>query len=284
MNKTFSIKKAINFGWNEFWSKPWFWILSYCIVFGVTMSMSNMFNSWEDSKKDTMNYQNTYTNSVSSTLEASGTVEGNMPSQDIAIYDDIDPDWTPPMDAIPYNMNIEEKINNNASYIPVIIGAIFMAPFMIALGLLAYVVKQILTMGYIKLNLDAVRGKKLDYKTLLSDVSVKKAFRLLGAYALYGVMVMFGLILFIIPGIYLAIKYSLVTYFIIDKDINIKEAFKMSAEATKGTKLRILGLFITTGLLTFAGLLCFLVGVIPASIIAGLALTYTYEELSKTVK
>jgi len=275
MNKTFSIKKSISFGWNKFWENPWFWILAYGIVFGVTFSMSNMFG--RDHKSDT---NQTYMNSVNTT-EISKTMEYNLPENM-----ELDENTVNTNNIINSEMQKLETMGNkdNFNYLPLIIGAVFATPIILAFALLTYLVKQILSMGYVHLTLDATRNKKLDYKTILSEVNIKKAFKLMVASALYGLYIIVGLILFIIPGIYIALKYFFVYYLIIDKDLSIKEAFKLSGEMTKGIKIKLLGLSITMAIVTFLGLLVFIIGVIPASIICTLAIAYTYEDLANTVK
>jgi uncharacterized membrane protein len=155
-------------------------------------------------------------------------------------------------------------------------------PIIIALGLLTYIANQILAMGYVHLNLDAVRGKKLEYKTLLSDVDVKKTFRVLGASILYVVLGILGLFLFISPGLYFATKYFWAHYFIVDKNVGIREAFKLSAQASKGIKLKTLGLMITLIMLNFIGMLVLFIGLIPTGIMSALAIADAYNDISDT--
>lgn len=92
------------------------------------------------------------------------------------------------------------------------------------------------------------------------------------ATLLYCLMVMFGFILLIIPGIYLAIRYGQTMNLILDKNFRIKEAFAMSTKMTEGIKWKLLGFGLTQGLfvlgLILAGLVALLVGVIPAMFVA----------------
>lgn len=89
---------------------------------------------------------------------------------------------------------------------------------------------------------------------------------------LYMVMGVLGLILFIIPGIYLFIRYGAAMYLVVDKKLGIVDSFKMSSVMTEGIKWKLLGfgfvqMFMAIGIFV-AGLICLIVGVIPAVFIA----------------
>jgi hypothetical protein len=88
-----------------------------------------------------------------------------------------------------------------------------------------------------------------------------------GAFA-YMLIVMGGLILLIIPGIYLAIRYGQSFNLILDKKMGIKDAFVMSAKMTDGIKWRLIGASIVLGGMCLGiflvGLIALIVGIIPA--------------------
>ena len=68
-----------------------------------------------------------------------------------------------------------------------------------------------------------------------------------------------GLLPLIIPGFYLAIKWSQVLYFVVDKRAGPLEAMGMSWKATKGSGADLFGLSIVLGLICI-GILCGMVG------------------------
>ncbi|MGE0207246.1 MAG: hypothetical protein AB7R69_05355 [Candidatus Babeliales bacterium] len=55
----------------------------------------------------------------------------------------------------------------------------------------------------------------------------------------YGAMIVFGLLFFIVPGIYLAVRYFFYFQFIVDKGVGPCTALRMSAELTEGIKWKI---------------------------------------------
>jgi uncharacterized membrane protein len=136
-------------------------------------------------------------------------------------------------------------------------------------------------MGYTHLAIDAVRGNPLEYKTILSDVSARKAFRLFVLVVLQIFLIILGLIFFIIPGIYLMVRFMFTNQLLIDKDLSIGEAFSQSAQLTKGVKLKLLGFVFVSIVVVILSLFAFLFGIIPAIIVTQLATMYIYVTLEK---
>ena len=138
-------------------------------------------------------------------------------------------------------------------------------------------------MGIVRFVLSAARGNMPSYELMLSEINLKKSFRFLAASFLYGLLVVFGLILFIIPGIYFALKYGMVTYVIVDKNAGIGEAFGMSARITNGNKWNLLMLGILVMLVNIAGLLALLYGLLVSIPVTMIASAYAYDRLSKHI-
>ena len=106
---------------------------------------------------------------------------------------------------------------------------------------------------------------------------------LLGSIA-YTLLVIGGMILLIVPGIILAIKYQYVTYLIVDKHMGVKEAFRLSGEMTQGKKMWLFGFGFFSALLVILG---FVLLIIPGLLAAGavmLGSMYIYRQLSATAQ
>jgi hypothetical protein len=71
-----------------------------------------------------------------------------------------------------------------------------------------------------------------------------KVFKIVIAALLSLLVVLGGLVLLIIPGIYWGMRLSQFQYFIIDKNAGIIESLKMSWAATEGYSLRLFGLYL----------------------------------------
>lgn len=100
--------------------------------------------------------------------------------------------------------------------------------------------------------------------------SVSQLFRLIGVLLLYGTIVALGLILFIVPGIYLMVKLQFALFYVIDENISVGQAFKKSYAATTGNFWRILCVDV------IAALLMQLIITIPISCLMNV---YTYRKL-----
>lgn len=150
----------------------------------------------------------------------------------------------------------------------------------IFIALLGFVLGAILQLGLIRLFIDLVDQDTEDRLKMLFSQH-KLFWRYLGASVLYGLMVGFGLILLIVPGIYFALKYQFFSYLIVDKNLGVFDALKKSGEITKGVKWKLFGFWFALVGLNILGLLVLLVGLlvtIPTSI---LAYIYVYRTLSK---
>jgi hypothetical protein len=89
--------------------------------------------------------------------------------------------------------------------------------------------------------LKSIRGTRVELNEVFDAV---KPFwiRMVMLDLLIVVTVVGGLILLIIPGIYFALRLSLAPYFLVDKNMDVMEAYKASWDATKGNLRKILGI------------------------------------------
>jgi len=147
----------------------------------------------------------------------------------------------------------------------------------ILLIVLAWVLQVIVKMGMIKITLDIVDKDKAEIKTLFSQVDLFLKF-LFGS-VLYGLIVMAGLILLIVPGIIWAIKYQFFVYLIIDKNLSPMEAIKKSGEITMGSKGKLFWLGLLLGLINIAGVICLLIGLFVTIPVTMVAMVYVYRKL-----
>ncbi len=90
-----------------------------------------------------------------------------------------------------------------------------------------------------------------------------------------------GFVFLAIPGIYAGLALGLYSYLIVDQEMGPIEALKRSFAITKGNLMRLLALYFTLSMVVFGGLICFLVGVVPASIVSSVALGRVYRQLDR---
>lgn len=91
-----------------------------------------------------------------------------------------------------------------------------------------------------------------------------------------------GLLLLILPGIYIAIRLAFVPLLVMDEEMGAWEAVQESGERTGGESLGLLLLLVATVVILFAGLLLLVVGIIPALAWVGVSWAGYYRALTET--
>ncbi len=153
--------------------------------------------------------------------------------------------------------------------------------FGLIIGIVFWVINQLINIGVLRISLDLVDGKRPDYKTLYSQTNF--LLRFLGGTILYGLIVTLGIVLLIIPGIIFGIKLQFYSYLIIDKGLGPVEALKKSWEMTKGVKMDLFLFGLTLMLVNFLGLLALVVGLFASIPTTMVAAAYVYRKLSPKV-
>lgn len=114
------------------------------------------------------------------------------------------------------------------------------------------------------LFLRGVRGDPLEVKSLFDGF--RNYVNIVLASLLVMGLVGIGLIVLIIPGIYVACRLVFVGYLVMDEELDPIAAVEASWRITRGHALKIFLLGLTSIFLFFFGLLLLLVGVVPATI------------------
>jgi uncharacterized membrane protein len=106
----------------------------------------------------------------------------------------------------------------------------------IGLGVILLIVGLVLAVLYqafiTSLEFEAAKGKTVKAAHIW-DMTKKYALRLLGFGIVYGLMIVLGIALLIVPGLIVIRRYFLTPYAIIDKDMSIGDAMRYSADISK---------------------------------------------------
>lgn len=113
-------------------------------------------------------------------------------------------------------------------------------------------------LGLTRIGLNIVSGQPFSLAMLFGQGD--KLLRTVLASILYGLMVAAGLLLLIVPGIYLALRFGQYQNAIVDKNLGVFESLAYSARLTEGNKTNLFGLIVICILLVLAGLLALLIG------------------------
>lgn len=119
---------------------------------------------------------------------------------------------------------------------PSAIGLILLSVFLIsAAGIY-------LSYAFIKISLAAARGAKLTWQAALPK-SFADAWAVAWTMLLASLIIVSGLVAFIVPGIFFAIRYSQVPYIVIDEGLTGMAALRRSQELVANRKMDLAGLF-----------------------------------------
>ncbi|MEG0948922.1 MAG: hypothetical protein RR303_07700 [Bacteroidales bacterium] len=132
--------------------------------------------------------------------------------------------------------------------------------------------------GYYKMYLVASDGEEPEFN--LFGKCIKKAFPFFIVSLLFGLGVVIGLGLLIVPGIWFMVRFAFAPIIFIDKEeCGIMEAFKRSYALTEGHFWPLFGMGILACLIYVAGLIVLIVGVFLAVVWIYFAFTVTYRML-----
>ncbi len=166
---------------------------------------------------------------------------------------------------------ISAAIENSHSVLAIIILVILIVAVNIA--------SVVIDIGFIKMSLRISDGENPPVKDIFSAYGV--FWRYLGASILYGLIILGGFILLIIPGIIWTIKYSFAPLIVIDTKAGPIAALKESGRITDGSKWKLFGFGLLSALVAAAGYLAFFVGALVTIPITTFAWVYVYRTLSK---
>jgi len=144
-------------------------------------------------------------------------------------------------------------------------------------NIIGWIADIIIAIGLITIALKFLDNKKPEFDDLFSFKPYFWQY-LLGSI-LYGLIVMGGFFLFVIPGIYWAIKFQFFGYFIVDKKLDAIEALRYSSRLTKGVKWHLLGFGIVIWFIELLGLLALIIGLFAAVPIVLVAYAFVYRKL-----
>lgn len=146
------------------------------------------------------------------------------------------------------------------------------------MAIIGFIVQFFIGMVMILVSLKILDGEQMtadDIKALLP-----KALAFFVSGLLYSLIVFFGFILLVVPGVIWSIKYRYFAYFIVERGAGPIEALKLSSEATRGVKWDLLGFGFATGMVVVLGLLALVVGLVVAMPTVMIAQAYVYRMLA----
>jgi len=156
------------------------------------------------------------------------------------------------------------------------------APGLAALFRLASSILSIVVgIGALRISLRLHDGQEVALRDLFA-VDWSTFWRYAVATFLYSLIVAVGLLLFVIPGIILAVRYLFFSYFVVEKRARPVEALAQSSAATEGVRWDLFVFVLALLLLNIVGALLLLIGLLITVPISYLAAARVYRTLTSS--
>jgi hypothetical protein len=133
--------------------------------------------------------------------------------------------------------------------------------------------------GLYYLNIRCIRGEPAGPEQSFAGFRAVYFIPLLAGGLLSGALTTLGILLLIVPGVYLAVGYIFVLPLIIDKRMDVWTAMEVSRRVVHQQWWMTFALGLVAALMVLVGVLAFGVGIIVAVPVATAALMYAYEDL-----
>ena len=143
--------------------------------------------------------------------------------------------------------------------------------------LFGFLLSSMLSMGFIYIILRIIRKRKVSHEDILKPAPL--VLNYIGATRLHGVIVLFGVLLLIIPGIIWSIRYGFYRYVMIDGCSDPLRALHVSWCITRGHTWQLFWFLMLMGLLNLLGLLAFGVGLFVTIPLTEIATARVYDRL-----
>jgi uncharacterized membrane protein len=147
----------------------------------------------------------------------------------------------------------------------------------LVLGLAAQVVQIFWSYVWIRLGLVVHDAHEPRPSAVLCDLKTFVTF--CAAALLYTVIVTLGLVLFVIPGLYLAVRYAFVSFLTADRRADVLGAFGESATLSRGVRWKLFFLMVVLFALNLIGAMFFGLGLFITVPVSVFALTMVYRRL-----
>lgn len=132
---------------------------------------------------------------------------------------------------------------------------------------------------WIRFALAVHDGQQVQARDLLPDGTTFLNY--LAVSVIYGVLVTAGLILLVVPGIYLAVRYGLASFLVADgRTTDVLGAFRQSSELTRGLRWRLFLFGVVLALVNIAGAILFGIGLLVTVPMSAFASALVYRRLA----
>lgn len=144
-------------------------------------------------------------------------------------------------------------------------------------GLISFIVDSFMTLGFIAILLNHVTAEL----SFFTQTSWEMTLKYIVATILFFLGVGIGLLLLIIPGIFLMIRWGMYPFLMVDKGLGPIEALKTSWHMTRGHGWNLFLFYVLAMLISVLGLIALGVGIFVAAPVVALASLWVYRFLDE---
>ncbi len=148
--------------------------------------------------------------------------------------------------------------------------------------ILIYLLAFIFILGYVKNIFQTLDGDEPQFSAY--GQQARKVFTLFVSSLIVGIAISIGTLLFIIPGIYLALRLQFFLAFIVEEDTGIIESVQRSWEITRGQVLPLFLLALAMMGIAIVGIILFVVGIFVAYPLIYMMYGYAFRKLNSPLQ
>lgn len=149
---------------------------------------------------------------------------------------------------------------------------------MIVINLIGCIISSVFALGYLKNIFQALDGEEPQFSAY--GQQARKIITYLIALILMGIIVVLGICLFIIPGIYLALRLQFYAAFIVEEDAGIIESLQRSWDITRGQGMSLFMLMLAMVGLCILGVILLGIGIFVAMPLIYMMYGYVFRKLN----
>ncbi len=148
------------------------------------------------------------------------------------------------------------------------------------MNLFQEVATSVVMFGFAVASLKVVDGQRVRLGSVLNSY---RDFKLVALFVLvevtYSILFQLGMLLLIIPGLFLGARLFAAPYLVIDKNASYIDSFKRSWEITRGKTIKLMLFGLALIGVIILGFLALLVGSLVSIAVASIATAYVYRKL-----
>jgi uncharacterized membrane protein len=146
----------------------------------------------------------------------------------------------------------------------------------IVMSLVSFLLQTYIALIWVLIGIRSVEKKKLAFRSTIKEIDFSMFLNFLVLSFLVWLIVIAGTILLVAPGIIFAVALQYAGYYMVDKNLGIRDSIKASWRGTKGSRWKLFLLIIVLFFINILGLLALGVGIFVTIPLSVLMMSHVY--------